>query len=121
VKDRAQALKWYTKAAERGYAIAQFNLGSIYRETNEHEKAMEWFLRAAKQGHPGSIKNVVELYLHGHCMKVDYRQAYYWLASTHRQDEWAMEARDECRKHLPEKEVEEMDGNSGLQVTAATR
>jgi uncharacterized protein len=119
VKDPVQALKWYTKAAQNGYAIAQYNLGSLYREAEDHQTALEWFLRAAKQGHPGSIRNLVELYLHGHCMKVDYHQAYYWLASTHRQDDWATKMREECRKHIPERELQEMDVTASLEVGAS--
>ena len=29
-KDDAEAVKWYRKAADQGYATAQFNLGVIY-------------------------------------------------------------------------------------------
>ena len=29
-QDYAQAVKWYRKAAEQGYANAQFNLGLMY-------------------------------------------------------------------------------------------
>ena len=29
-KDEAEAVKWYRKAADQGYATAQFNLGVIY-------------------------------------------------------------------------------------------
>ena len=29
-KDYKQAVKWYTKAAEQGYADAQYNLGIMY-------------------------------------------------------------------------------------------
>jgi len=119
VKDREQAMKWYTKAAQSGYAFAQYNLGSIYRDENDHQTAMEWFLRAAKQGHAASIRNVVELYMHGHCMKVDYHQAYMWLASSHRQDEWASRMREECRKHLPEKELQELDTTASIEVAAS--
>ena len=32
LKDYKQALKWFTKAAEQGYADAQYNLGIMYIE-----------------------------------------------------------------------------------------
>ena len=30
VRDDAEAAEWYLKAAEQGYAIAQYNLGFMY-------------------------------------------------------------------------------------------
>ena len=119
VKDQAQALKWYTKAAEKGYAIAQYNLGNMQLDAKNHQGAMEWFLRAAKQGHAGAIRNVAELYLHGHCMKVDYHEAYLWLASSTLKDEWTAKTREECRKHLTEQDVQDIDTRvtANLQAT----
>lgn len=119
VQDRAQALKWYTKAAEGGYTMAQYNLGSMYRDANDHKTAMEWFLRAAKQGHPASIRSVVEMYLHGHCMKVDYHQAYIWLALVRQQDEWTAKMRETCRQHLPPDELHQLDETASLEVGAS--
>jgi len=29
-QDYKEAVKWYLKAAEQGYALAQFNLGNMY-------------------------------------------------------------------------------------------
>ena len=33
-KDIREAVKWFTKAAEQGYANAQFNLGVAYHNGN---------------------------------------------------------------------------------------
>ena len=119
VKDQQQAMKWYTKAAEKGYAIAQYNLGNLQLDAKNHQAAMEWFLRAAKQGHAGAIRSLAELYLHGHCMKVDYHEAYLWLATTTAKDEWTAKTREECRKHLTEQDVQEIDtrASTNLQAT----
>ena len=43
----AEAVKWYRKAAEQGYAEAQFNLGVMY-ETGEgvaqdYAEALKWY------------------------------------------------------------------------------
>ena len=59
----AEAVKWYRLAAEQGYAMAQNNLGLMYRsvqgvEQNESE-AVKWFGLAAKQGNENA-KNALK-------------------------------------------------------------
>lgn len=44
-------IKWYTKAANQGDAIAQYELGSHYEFTKEYKKAIEWLTKASEQGH----------------------------------------------------------------------
>ena len=48
-----KAAECYLKAAEQGYAKAQFNLGMMYRRGEGVEqsdvKAVEWYLKAAEQ------------------------------------------------------------------------
>ncbi len=39
-KDDKQAVYWYRKAADQGYASAQYNLGLMY----EKEKALLWMI-----------------------------------------------------------------------------
>ena len=50
-QDRAQALSWYRKAAEQGYAIAQKNLGNMYENglgvTQDYVQAYKWYSLAA--------------------------------------------------------------------------
>jgi TPR repeat protein len=45
---------WYKKAAERGYADAQFNFGVCYYAGHgvekDHTQAEIWFKKAAEQG-----------------------------------------------------------------------
>ncbi len=57
-KNEAEALKWYTKAAQQGNADAQYELGLAYSlmydrslgvEKNEAE-AVKWLKKAAQQG-----------------------------------------------------------------------
>ena len=54
-KDLEEAVKWYRKAAEQGYARAQYNLGHCYEygkgvEKNEIE-TVKWYRKAAEQGY----------------------------------------------------------------------
>jgi TPR repeat protein len=47
-----EAFYWFRQAAEAGYAVGQYRLGSAHFAYREYEKAKEWFERAANQGHP---------------------------------------------------------------------
>ena len=53
-QDNAAAALWFRKAAEQGYAPAQSNLGTLYRDGRgvaQHDTdAVIWFRKAADQG-----------------------------------------------------------------------
>ena len=53
-QDDAQAVQWYRKAAEQGYAQAQFNLGNMYVDgrgaRQDYAQAVHWYRKAAEQG-----------------------------------------------------------------------
>ena len=54
--DKVEAAKWYAKAAEQGYAPAEFTLGKHYSQImngveNDPEKGILWLTRAAEQGY----------------------------------------------------------------------
>ena len=54
-KNYAEAVRWYTKAAEQGYASAQINLALIYLQGHgvkqDYAEALRWYTKAAEQGH----------------------------------------------------------------------
>ena len=54
-QDYAEAVTWYRKAAEQGYAAAQNNLGSMYLNGRgvgqDDAEAVSWFRKAAEQGY----------------------------------------------------------------------
>lgn len=58
--DYSEAVKWYRKAAEQGYASAQFNLGYCYyfgKGTSEDRiSAKNWMEKAAANGHSDAKK-----------------------------------------------------------------
>ena len=61
LQDHKEAVKWYTKAAEQGYASAQSNLGVMYDNgrgvVQDHAKAHMWFNLAAANGYEIGRKN----------------------------------------------------------------
>ena len=60
-QDYAQAVKWYRKAAEQGYAKAQNNLGVMYRigqgVPQDYAQAHMWFTLAASTSPPGENRD----------------------------------------------------------------
>ena len=54
-KDEVEAVKWYRKAADQGYAHAQSNLGVSYANglgvAKDEVEAYKWWLLAGAQGH----------------------------------------------------------------------
>ena len=53
-KDMSEAVKWYRKSAEQGYAQAQCNLGDCYYRgegvRQDQKEAAKWYRKSAKQG-----------------------------------------------------------------------
>jgi uncharacterized caspase-like protein len=53
-QDYAEALKWYRKAADQGYADGQYALGFMYENgrgvTQDYAEALKWYRKAADQG-----------------------------------------------------------------------
>lgn len=115
-RNLAQAENWYTKAAEQDYVHAEYNLGGFYMTQQNHAAALKWFLAAANHGHEKAFHQVVELYMHGHCMQVDYREAYRWAKKMNADDEWTQSKLAECRKHLSAADLQELDARASLDV-----
>ncbi len=71
VRDPAKALKWYKRAAERGHAVAQNNMGSFCfmgkppMNGPDYVQAREWFEMAAAQSDPVAQNNLGILYENG--------------------------------------------------------
>ena len=53
-QDAKKAFQWLTKAAEQGFAISQYSLGTMYENGHgvkqDKEKAFQWVEKAAEQG-----------------------------------------------------------------------
>ncbi len=54
-QDYGQAIGWYRKAADQGYAPAQFNLGVMFATgqgvPQDYGQAIGWYRKAADQGY----------------------------------------------------------------------
>ncbi|MNI90771.1 Localization factor PodJL [compost metagenome] len=64
-KDEQQAVIWYRKAAEQGFADAQFLLGLYYElgkgVTKNDQQAVYWYRQAAKQGKEEARRKLTEM------------------------------------------------------------
>lgn len=70
-KDARMALKWFEKAAVRGYAQSQYWIGHLYWSgelgAKEDCQAVKWFERAADQKLPIALHSMGSLYEKGSC------------------------------------------------------
>jgi TPR repeat protein len=85
-KDYEEAVKWYRKAAEQEFVIAQFHLGLMYSNGNgvpegyeDYEEAAKWYRKAAEQGLVHAQYNIGLYYNDGLGVIEDFAQSYAWL------------------------------------------
>ena len=94
--DDYEAVKWYQKAAEQGYARAQCNLGDMYfygtGVEQSYEKAVEWYLKAAEQGYADAQYNLGDMYEYGIGVERSYEKAVEWYRKAAEQGD----ARAQC-------------------------
>jgi len=60
-KDQEKANSWFTKAAEQGYADAQYELGNRLKDYT----AVDWLTKAAEQGNTDAMKRLGDCYRWG--------------------------------------------------------
>ena len=77
-----EAAYWYEKAANQGYAQAQYNLGLCYGNgqgvEEDYEKAVFWFEKAANQGYAEAQYFLGWCYENGIGVKKDLKKAKLW-------------------------------------------
>jgi TPR repeat protein len=68
-KDDAQAMSFYRRAADRGYAAAQSSLGYMYATgqgvEKDHGQGFDWTQKAANQGYAEAQRNLAIMYKKG--------------------------------------------------------
>lgn len=62
-KNTKKAMLWYKKAARKGEVIAFTNIGTVYRDVGNFERARFWFLKAYKSGDGDAALELAKLYL----------------------------------------------------------
>lgn len=88
-KDFAQALHWFTAAADANEPRAQFNLGMMYENGEgvaaDDAKAMQWLQRAADNDSARALYQVALHYYLGEGTSLDYAKAkQYFLKAANR-------------------------------------
>ena len=72
------------KAAEQGYADAQFNLGAMYGHGTgvpiNYKEAIKWYLKAAEQGEAYAQNNLGHMYSEGKGIPKNNIKAYVWYS-----------------------------------------
>jgi hypothetical protein len=105
-KNFKTAREWFLKAATKGNAAAQYNLGVMSYLGQGIEKsspnAAKWFEQAAKQDNTLAQYNLGFLFFEGKGVEKDYLQAFMWIDRAARLgDKKAIEARPTIEKLLP--------------------
>ena len=81
-QDYAEAVRWYRKAAEQGYAKDQLILGDIYylgkAVPQNMAGAAHWYRKAAEQGDPKAQSSLAHAYYSGEGVPQDYSEAARW-------------------------------------------
>lgn len=82
--DYATALREWRPLAEQGEALAQYNLGVLYRKgrgvPQDDVQARQWYAKAAAQGQAKAQFNLGTLYFNGEGVPKDYQQALRWFS-----------------------------------------
>lgn len=87
-KDRAEAAKWFRKAAEQNHAAAAAVLGYLYERGDgvkaDPAEAAKWYRKAADQNNSDGLFNLGRAYEHGIGLSKDVGQArtYYQKAAS---------------------------------------
>lgn len=90
-EDDALTVKWLTKAAEKNYSRAQYQLAWLYYEGQGVEKnlakAAYWFMQAAENGHLKSQHKIADMYTKGEGVLRNDAQAVFWKLQAAKQND----------------------------------
>ena len=83
VVDKAEAVKWLRKAAEKGHLQAQTLIGAFYFQGDgvavDKAEAIKWFRKAAVQGYPQAQSILGSCYFKGEGVAEDQAEAVKWF------------------------------------------
>lgn len=94
-KNRATAIKWFTRAAEQDNEGAQLMLAGIYYKSQNYAEAFKWYGKSAEQGCVQSQFMVGEFYSKGMGVAQDDKEAVKWykIAASHMKKKKSWELR----------------------------
>jgi len=102
-KDFQKAKTWYTRAAERGLADAQYQLGTMYEHgigtIQDIQKAFIWYTKAAEQGLSIAQYKLATMYADGSAVSQDDRKAQLWLNNADKKREMDISKEAYHRQH----------------------
>jgi TPR repeat protein/nucleoid-associated protein YgaU len=82
-RDYAEAMKWYRRAADKGFALAQYSVGLAFEQGRgvpaDPREAFKYFLLAAEQGYTPAQFNVGNMYAAGRGVGQDFFEANLWF------------------------------------------
>lgn len=81
-RDKTEAIRWFQRAAEAGFAPAMINLGLCLQfpaPALDQAAALHWFRKAAEQGYAGGMVWLGFAYREGHGVPRDYPEAVQWF------------------------------------------
>ena len=80
--DTAQAIDWFRKAAEKGYAPAEFQMGQLYDfgfgVRPDNAQALAWYKKSAEHGSAAAQRSVGDFYRTGRSVNEDVAEALRW-------------------------------------------
>ena len=66
---------WFRKASDLGHTEAENNLGVMFHERGDYDKAFLWFGKAAAKNYRDAQNNLAVCFMHGHGVAKDERKA----------------------------------------------
>lgn len=92
-RDYIEAVRWCRKAAEQGYAHAEYLMGSSYLYGNgvpqDDAEAVRWYRKAAEQADPKGELGLAAAYYYGKGVRQDYAEAVRWYRKSAEQGDAA--------------------------------
>jgi localization factor PodJL len=84
--DPEEAANWYQLAADKGFAPAEYRVGSVYEKgtgvVRDINKARQYYEQAANQGNASAMHNLAVLYASGALGQQDYTAAANWFTKA---------------------------------------
>lgn len=106
---KAEMLKWYEKASEQGYSMAQYELGWHYLEGKHWHKdvsrAVDLLRAAAQQGNPCAQEELGMIYFKDVDVPADFPQACKWLLICGAEGSEPKAALNEIRSRLAPEQI----------------